>query len=200
MMEKKDFIISAIRRKGFIESVLYGSAESMHKLMSAVKILILRVRGYDIDATVILKGSNFFFQSTKHAVQISKNCTIGKYTRISCGDNGRIIIGENVLIDDFVYIMAHEKIEIKRNTKIAAFTFITDFNHKFKDKTSSLRDQGYETKPVEIGENTWIGTHAVILPGVKIGNRAVIGAGSVVTKSIAQNAVAVGNPAKEINT
>jgi len=57
-------------------------------------------------------------------------------------------------------------------------------------------------KPVHIGKNCWIGTGAIILPGVTIGDNTVIGAGSVVTKDIPANVVAVGNPCKvlrEIN-
>ncbi len=50
--------------------------------------------------------------------------------------------------------------------------------------------------PVRIGNNVWIGAHAVILPGVTIGDNSVIGAGSVVTKDIPANVVAVGNPCK----
>lgn len=53
-------------------------------------------------------------------------------------------------------------------------------------------------KPVRIGENTWIGAGAVILPGVTIGSDTVIGAGSVVTKDIPSGVVAVGNPCKVI--
>ena len=50
--------------------------------------------------------------------------------------------------------------------------------------------------PVHIGENVWVGAGAVILPGVSIGNDSVIGAGSVVTKDIPANVVAVGNPCR----
>ncbi len=50
--------------------------------------------------------------------------------------------------------------------------------------------------PVHIGKNVWIGAHAVILPGVTIGENSVIGAGSIVTKDIPANVVAVGNPCK----
>lgn len=51
-------------------------------------------------------------------------------------------------------------------------------------------------KPISIGDNVWIGANCTILPGVTIGNNAVIGAGSVVTKDIPESVVAVGNPCK----
>ncbi len=56
--------------------------------------------------------------------------------------------------------------------------------------------------PIHIGRNVWIGAHTVVLPGITIGDNTVIGAGSVVTKDIPSNVVAVGNPCRvlrEIN-
>ncbi len=60
-----------------------------------------------------------------------------------------------------------------------------------------LREQGYQyNAPVHIGKNCWIGAGALIMPGITIGDNVVIGAGSVVTKDIPSNVVAVGNPCK----
>ena len=60
-----------------------------------------------------------------------------------------------------------------------------------------LRRQAIQfNMPVHLGENVWVGAGAVILPGVSIGNDSVIGAGSVVTKDIPANVVAVGNPCR----
>lgn len=56
------------------------------------------------------------------------------------------------------------------------------------------------TKPIVVGNNVYIGTNAIILPGVTIGNNVVIGAGAVVTKDIPDNSVAVGVPARVIKT
>lgn len=53
-------------------------------------------------------------------------------------------------------------------------------------------------KPIHVGKNVWIGAHATILPGVNIGDGAIIGAGAVVNKNIPANCVAVGVPAKPI--
>lgn len=60
-----------------------------------------------------------------------------------------------------------------------------------------LRAQGYQyNAPVHIGKNCWIGAGAIILPGVTIGDNVVVGAGSVVTKDLPDNVVAVGNPCR----
>ena len=53
-------------------------------------------------------------------------------------------------------------------------------------------------KPIHIGENVWFGSGAIVLPGVTIGDNSIIGAGSVVTKDIPANVIAVGNPARVI--
>ena len=55
-------------------------------------------------------------------------------------------------------------------------------------------------RPVDIGSDVWIGGGAVILPGVRIGDRAVIGAGSVVTRDIPADVLAVGNPCRVVRT
>ena len=63
----------------------------------------------------------------------------------------------------------------------------------------SLRNKGLETaRPITVGDNVWIGGHVCVLSGVTIGENAVIGAGSVVTKDIPSNVVAVGNPCRVI--
>ena len=64
---------------------------------------------------------------------------------------------------------------------------------------AETRNKGLEyAKPIEIGNNVWIGGNVIVLPGVKIGDNAVVGAGSVVNKDIPANVVAVGNPCKVI--
>lgn len=72
-------------------------------------------------------------------------------------------------------------------------------NHQIKRTDIPMIDQGFsEMRPIEIGNDVWIGSRVIILGGVKIGNGAVIGAGAVVTHDIPSNAVVGGNPAKII--
>ena len=72
-------------------------------------------------------------------------------------------------------------------------------NHRFDDPNIPLIDQGYyPDEQVVLKKGCWIGANSIILPGVTIGENSVIGAGSIVTKSIPDRVVAVGNPAKII--
>lgn len=71
-------------------------------------------------------------------------------------------------------------------------------NHITADETRPMYDQGWENRPISIGEDCWLGMGVCILPGVTIGNRVIVGAGSVVTHDLPDNCLAVGNPARPI--
>lgn len=74
-------------------------------------------------------------------------------------------------------------------------------NHRFDDPTKPIIDQGHtESRSVLLRKGCWIGANVSIMPGVEIGENAVIGAGSVVTKSIPPRVLAVGSPAKVIRS
>ena len=76
--------------------------------------------------------------------------------------------------------------------------FITR-NHSFERVDVPMREQGYsEEKPIVVGDDVWLGYGAIILPGVTIGDGAIIGAGTVVTKDVPPYAIVGGNPAKVI--
>ena len=105
---------------------------------------------------------------------INMNCTLL--------DTGSIVIGKNTVIGP----------DVKIYTAIHALDGAERFWLE-PDGTAAIKTQ---TAPVKIGSFTWIGGGSIILPGVTIGDNVVIGAGSIVTKSIPDNAIAYGNPCK----
>ncbi len=109
-----------------------------------------------------------------------------------CGKN--IKIGKNVFINACCRFQDQGGIEIGDGSLIGHNTTIATLNHDF----NPLKRQNLTPSPVKIGKNVWIGSDCTILPGVTIGDGAIIGAGSVVTKSIPANTIAVGNPARVI--
>ena len=109
-----------------------------------------------------------------------------------CGKN--IKIGKNVFINACCRFQDQGGIEIGDGSLIGHNTTIATLNHDF----NPLKRQNLTPSPVKIGKNVWIGSDCTILPGVEIGDGAIIGAGSVVTKFIPQNVIAVGNPARVI--
>ena len=109
-----------------------------------------------------------------------------------CGIN--IKVGENVFINSCCRFQDQGGIEIGNGSLIGHNTTIATLNHDF----NPAKRQNLTPSPVKIGKNVWIGSDCTILPGVEIGDGAIIGAGSVVTKSIPANTIAVGNPARVI--
>ncbi len=118
-------------------------------------------------------------QSIRNAkLSIGPRTTVGPFTDIRAG-GGAITIGADCLIAQFVSIIAS--------------------NHMFK-RGVLIRENDWDTTKnfVTIGDDVWIGAHAIILPGVTIGNGAVVGAGAVVTADVRSSSIVAGVPAREI--
>jgi maltose O-acetyltransferase len=117
---------------------------------------------------------NAYFGSG-HGLRIGDRSQLG----MNCRIGPQVTIGSDVVMGPDVVIMTTA--------------------HAFEDRNVTIRMQGaLPTRPVTIGNDVWIGTRAIIMPGVRIGSGAVIGAGSIVTKDIAPFAVVAGNPARLI--
>jgi acetyltransferase-like isoleucine patch superfamily enzyme len=112
-------------------------------------------------------------------------------------DPGGIIeIGDRVFINYGVSISAHKLVKIGNRCQIGNYTLIMDNDyHQAGDKTTLG-----ESKPIILEDDVWLGARVIVLKGVTIGQGAVIGAGSVVTRSIPPRSVAVGQPAKVVKT
>lgn len=128
-------------------------------------------------------------------VDIDFHCEYGKH--ILCGD--RVIINMNCTFVDNNIIEIGDDVLIASNVQIYTATHST----RLKERVVSEWHPGKEichtfAKPVKICSGAWIGGGAIILPGVTIGENSVVGAGSVVTRSIPADCVAVGNPCRVI--
>jgi acetyltransferase-like isoleucine patch superfamily enzyme len=107
---------------------------------------------------------------------------------------GKIEIGYGTYVNRYTMLDAHEQITIGRDVMIGPHTYITDGNHG-TEAHASVKSQPMTSRPVMIEDEAWIGAHVTILAGVRIGQGAVIGAGSVVTADIPPHVVAYGVPA-----
>lgn len=114
-------------------------------------------------------------------------------------DNGKNIhVGNYFLANCNVTILDIHEVRIGDYVQIAPNTLITTVNHPLNPL--SRRKHLAIAKPVKIGNDVWIGANVVILPGVTIGNNAVIAAGAVVNKDVPDNSLVGGVPAKLIKT
>ena len=108
---------------------------------------------------------------------------VGKYVSIGSGTYANMNL---TLIDDW-------KITIGKNVLIGPNVTLCTTGHPIDP---AHRQDGMYSFPITIGDNVWLGGNVMVLPGVTIGENSVIGAGSVVTKDIPANVVAVGNPCR----
>lgn len=148
----------------------------------------------------------------KRYMQVGKNFTTGRYCRLEVeninkikANQNRLIIGKNVQLNDFCHITASEKVVIEDYVLIASKVYISDLSHGsygFRDQHSNPNLPPIKRKnissPVRIGKKVWLGDGVCVLPGVTIGEGSIIGANSVVTKSIPPFTIAAGIPAKPI--
>ena len=110
-------------------------------------------------------------------------------------DSGRNIrVGDNFLANYNVTILDRAAVEIGSNVLIAPGSVLTTVNHSLSPRRR-LENQ-CRALPIRIADNVWIGANCTILPGVSIGENAVIAAGAVVTKDVPANAIVAGVPAK----
>ena len=113
-----------------------------------------------------------------------------------CDYGYNIEVGENFFANYNLIVLDVGKVRIGNNVQIAPNVAIYTAGHPLHPDS---RNSGYEYGiDIEIGDNVWIGGNTCIMPGVKIGKNVVIGGGSVVTKNIPDNMLAVGNPCKVI--
>ena len=114
-------------------------------------------------------------------------------------DNGKLIsVGDDFLVNYNVTILDRAPVIIGDSVLIAPGTVITTVNHALSPK--KRRENICTAKPVTIGSNVWIGANCTILPGVTIGNDAVIAAGAVVNRDVPPRAVVGGVPARVLKT
>jgi acetyltransferase-like isoleucine patch superfamily enzyme len=169
-------------------------------------------RNSKISLKIFLKGSE--------NITIGAQCKLHRYCELDASNRGRIILGDKVTLNPYVFLQANVNgyIEIGNNTELNNFTIVNSggkiiigqnvligpkvniiaYNHSFESIDIPIKKQKSKTAPIIIEDDVWIGANVTILPGVKIGKGAVIGANSVVNKDIEPFSVNVGVPCKKI--
>ena len=147
---------------------------------------------YRYNSRIFLRSFwNYIYVKTK-AAKCGKGFKCGH--GLPCSVSKRTYIDDNVGINS-CYVMGSGKFCIGKNTAIGPMLVVTTDNHNYKGEALPF-DKTVITKDVIIAENCWIGANVTLLPGTKIGEGAIIQAGSVVHGEIPPLAIAGGNPAK----
>lgn len=168
-------IISIISRRIGV-SIYFNFAKHLPTSYSRFGKIGQRLRAWSASKFIAHCGQN---------VNIENGATITSLTAI--GNNSGIGINARL----------HGEVTIGDNVMMGPDCIIYTSNHAFDRTDIPMNQQGFSSaKKVIIGNDVWIGGRVIILPGVKIGNGAIIGAGAVVTKDVPPYSIVGGNPAK----
>jgi acetyltransferase-like isoleucine patch superfamily enzyme len=149
-------------------------------------------------------GDNSYIECyCKEKVSFGNHVTLRENAWIQCRSGFNelsegLIIENNVYIGPGAIIGVGGKVVIEEGCQIGARLAISAESHEINENNHNYVSGEVSRKGIKIGKNTWIGNNVTILDGVNIGENCVIGAGTIVTKSIANNSVVVGNPARII--
>lgn len=135
-------------------------------------------------------------------IYVGDNVTLSGPIGIFSGrfkENPELIIGNNVYIAGGTRFTVNERVELKDHCSIAGGCFIVDsdghpLDWERRAANAPLNDD--EIKPVTLGEYVWVGRGATIMKGVTVGDRSVVGAGSVVLNDVPPDSLAMGSPAR----
>ena len=166
------------------------------RLTSRARTIYYRSMGVNIEGNGRLLGisipRNWADITLEHSVTLDAGVTIlcsGRPKR------DRIRIGSGTYINRCTILDGHNQLHIGRDVMIGPYCYFTDANHG-KAPGSSVKSQPLQLASLIIEDDAWIGAHVVILPGVRIGKGAVIGAGAVVTRDVPAGAISCGVPAR----
>lgn len=142
-------------------------------------------------------GNNVTLIVEKEAsLSIGDHSFIGESCYIKCF-GGKIEIGHDVSINSKSFLNGCGNLKIGNNTRMGTQTIMIASNHKFDDPEILIKD-AITKKGIVVGQNVWFGARVTILDGVNICDDTVVGASSLVTKSIDDQGIYVGIPAKKI--
>lgn len=144
----------------------------------------------------------------KSYIDLGNKLTTGIGCRIEAFPESKKIalkFGDNVQLNDYVHITAMNNVSIGSNVLMASKIYISDCihgsylgNESDSNPLSIPIERPLTSKPVVIEDNVWLGEFVSVLPGVTIGKGTIVGANSVVSKSLPSYVIAVGTPAKPI--
>lgn len=180
--------------------------------------LVLRWRGVRVGRNFLVQGiPRFLIRGKAENISIGDNVTFLGDVDIRNREDGAIQIGDGCRIDHGVRLVAARKavlrlgekteigayslfncgasVTLGRKCMVSGFVHFQSSNHGTR-RGIDIKDQPHTYAPIDVGDDVWVGANVTVLPGVSIGNGAILGAKAVVTENVASNTIVVGIPAK----
>lgn len=173
------------------------------RLLAGRRLNILFPRRIVVGNNVLLGDYSFINGLARDGIRIGNNVSIREFAWIQATSvldelGVGLVIGDNTYIGPRSILGAGGGITIGENVAIGAGANILAENHEFRDPARPIHQQGVTRRGIVIEEDVWIGNGVTVLDGVRIGEGAVVGAASVVTKDVAPRVIVVGNPARVV--
>ena len=180
-----------------IRSGLSGTNRLGAALQSRRRNLYYRALGMQLQDYVWMRAVEI---PREHpAIELEAGCALDRGVVLLCSGNSlgqtKIAIGARSYLNRGAFLDAAQSLSLGRDCGIGPGCYLTDHDHGGEPGAPPLA-QPLVSKPTRIGDCVWIGANATVLKGITIGDGAVVGAGSVVTRDIPAEAVAVGVPAR----
>jgi acetyltransferase-like isoleucine patch superfamily enzyme len=182
-------LLRFLRRNGML-NLKYGA------LLLRLGFWKLRLRGrLRLDGLAFIGPGCRLEVGRDAVIELGRWSWIGHGCKIRCHE-GLVSIGAKSVMGQECTISAYQHVAIGRECVIADRVMLIDFDHGSVEVDRPIRLQGIYKRDVRVGHNVWIGYGACILRGVSVGDNAIIGTNSVVTKDVDSNAVVGGVPAR----
>jgi len=150
------------------------------------------------DPRVEVTGRKEGYAWIKTAPEVTVERDVTLWISEDDGAEPEIHIGTGTFIGRNAYLGAFKPLYIGSDVLVGAYSYLITGNHQTTDRQIPIQQQGFAGAPITVGNGAWLGTHVVVLPGVSIGEGAIVAAGSVVTSSIPAWEIWGGVPAKFI--
>jgi acetyltransferase-like isoleucine patch superfamily enzyme len=152
---------------------------------------------YPLPASVVVMGAVEVHGTGR--IRFGENVLLYPGAYLETEEDGEIEIDDGVVLSRGVHLVARSGIRIGRGAMIGEYSSVRDANHQ-RVEGETLRDAPHTSRPIEVGDEVWIGRGVTVLGGVVIGNGATIGANAVVTRSVPPGVTAVGVPARALES
>jgi acetyltransferase-like isoleucine patch superfamily enzyme len=180
-------------------------ARRNHMISWGYAYLLVRLAWFKLRFGKRLQVDGVAFICPKVKFEIGKDATLhlGRWSWVGNGTKirvheGKAYVGAKTVLGQECTISAFQHVSIGRECIVADRVMLIDFDHGVVEVERPIRLQGIYKRDVRVGNNVWIGYGACFLRGVTVGDNAIVGTSSVVTKDVPANAVVAGIPARLI--